>query len=119
MAKKSSKLQSAFREVYSDEPSTVTRANVSGERKRKMMAAIAFSKARKAGAKLPKKGNSHNQSHSGKLGYYDVFSKDMSSGMKNMPRKHEQRRIEKESSYGDVMGMGGMTDKPSRVRKGI
>lgn len=41
------KLEAAFREVYSDEPSTVTRANVSGERKRKMLAAIAFSKARK------------------------------------------------------------------------
>jgi hypothetical protein len=41
------KVEAAFREVYADEPSTVTRANVSGERKRKMMAAVAYSKARK------------------------------------------------------------------------
>lgn len=42
-------------EVFTDEPSTVTRANVSGKRKRKMMQAIAFSKARKAGATIPYK----------------------------------------------------------------
>jgi ribosomal protein L23 len=59
MAKKSAakkKLEAAFREVYTDEPSTVTRANVSGEKKRKMLAAVAYAKARKSGAKLPKKG---------------------------------------------------------------
>ena len=49
------KLETAMREVFSDEPSTVTRANVSPERKRKMTVAIGFAKARKAGAKLPKK----------------------------------------------------------------
>lgn len=51
---KNGKLQSAFREVYAKTPSTVERADVRGERKRKMLAAIAFSKARKAGAKIPK-----------------------------------------------------------------
>ena len=49
------KLETALREVFTDEPSTVTRANVSPERKRKMKIAIGFAKARKAGAKLPKK----------------------------------------------------------------
>lgn len=51
---KNGKLQSAFREVYTNTPSTVKKAGVRGERKRKMLAAIAFSKARKAGASLPK-----------------------------------------------------------------
>jgi ribosomal protein L23 len=57
-AKKSAskqKLETAMREVFTDEPSTVTRANVSPERKRKMKVAIGFSKARKQGARLPKK----------------------------------------------------------------
>ena len=59
MAKKQSaskeKLDTAMHEVFANEPSTVTRAQVSPERKRKMKVAIAFSKARKAGAELPKK----------------------------------------------------------------
>lgn len=42
------RLRAALREVFSDEPSTVTRAKVSKERKRKMKVAIAFAKARKA-----------------------------------------------------------------------
>lgn len=45
-------LHKMFREVYSDEPSTVTRAKVKGKKKKKMLAAIAFAKARKAGAKV-------------------------------------------------------------------
>lgn len=44
------KLAAAFREVYAHEPSTVKRAKVKGRRKQKMLAAIAYSKARKAGA---------------------------------------------------------------------
>jgi hypothetical protein len=49
------KLEAAMRETFTNEPSTVTRANVSLERKRKMKQAIAFSKARKRGAKFPRK----------------------------------------------------------------
>ena len=45
-------LTSMVREVHANTPSTVTRANVSGERKEAMLRAIAFSKARKAGARL-------------------------------------------------------------------
>ena len=56
VGKSRSKLESAMREVHEDEPSTVERADVSGERKEKMLQAIAFSKARKAGARLPRKG---------------------------------------------------------------
>jgi hypothetical protein len=37
-----------FREVYEHTPSTVTRAGVTGEKKRKMLAAVALSKARAA-----------------------------------------------------------------------
>lgn len=48
-------VSSAMREVHTNEPSTVTRANVSGEQKEKMLQAIALSKARKAGARIPKK----------------------------------------------------------------
>ena len=45
-------LAAAFREVSAHEPSTVKRAHVKGRRKRKMLAAIAYSKARKAGASV-------------------------------------------------------------------
>ncbi len=53
MAADRSKLDSAMSEVHRNEPSTVTRANVQGKRKEAMLRAIAFSKARKAGAKIP------------------------------------------------------------------
>ena len=43
----SPRLDAAMHEVFTNTPSTVTRANVSGERKRKMLLAIAYSKARK------------------------------------------------------------------------
>ena len=59
MAKKKSqskkKLEAALHEVFTNEPSTVTRANVSPERKRKMKIAIAYAKSRAQGAKLSKK----------------------------------------------------------------
>lgn len=48
-------VKAAFHEVFTNVPSTVRRAKVSGKRKRKMMIAIALSKARKAGARIPKK----------------------------------------------------------------
>ena len=50
-----SKLGTAMSEVHRNIPSTVKRANVSGKRKEAMLRAIAFSKARKAGAKIPRK----------------------------------------------------------------
>ena len=55
---KSTKLERAMKEVHEDTPSTVTRANVTGVRKEAMLRAIAFSKARKAGAKISKKKSS-------------------------------------------------------------
>ena len=48
-------VQRMMKEVHEDEPSTVTRANVSGTKKEAMLQAIAFSKARAAGARVPKK----------------------------------------------------------------
>ena len=45
----SPKLKAAMHEVFTNTPSTVTRANVSGERKRKMLIAIAYSKSRRSG----------------------------------------------------------------------
>ena len=42
-------------EVHKRTPSTVTRASVSGAKKEAMLRAIAFSKARKAGAKVPRR----------------------------------------------------------------
>ena len=60
MAKKKSKSQkiveAKMREVHTNEPSTVARANVSEARKKKMRKAIALDKARKAGARVPRKG---------------------------------------------------------------
>jgi len=54
-SKSRQKVEAAMREVFTDEPSTVTRAEVSPERKTAMKKTIAFSKARKAGARVPKK----------------------------------------------------------------
>ena len=45
-------VNAAFREVMENEPSTVARANVSGERKQAMRTAIALDKARKRGARI-------------------------------------------------------------------
>lgn len=44
-------VQQAMEEVHKSIPSTVTRANVSGQRREKMLEAIAFSKARKRSTK--------------------------------------------------------------------
>lgn len=54
-SKSQKKLDAAMREVMTHEPSTVARADVSPERKTAMKKAIAFSKARAAGARLPRK----------------------------------------------------------------
>lgn len=52
-SKSKSKVAAAMKEVHENIPSTVKRANVKGKRKEAMLRAIAFSKARKAGAKVP------------------------------------------------------------------
>lgn len=49
------KLKAALREVFKNPPSTVRRASVKGKARRKMLIAVAFAKARKAGERLPKK----------------------------------------------------------------
>lgn len=49
------KVSAAMREVFHDKPSTVD-TDKSPEGQRKQMVAIALSKARAAGAKIPKKG---------------------------------------------------------------
>lgn len=59
MAKKSSskkKVAAAFHEVFHNKPSTVDTSK-SAKGQRKQMIAIALSKARAAGAKIPKGGN--------------------------------------------------------------
>jgi hypothetical protein len=45
----------AMREVHTNTPSTVTRANVSAPKKEAMKRAIALEKAREAGADIPRK----------------------------------------------------------------
>lgn len=55
-SKSRKKVEAAFHEVMNKEPSTVKRAKVSEARKKKMRIAIALNKARKAGARIPKKG---------------------------------------------------------------
>lgn len=47
MAAKNKNLTAAFHEIYEKTPKTVKKAGVTGERKRKMLIAIAFSKARR------------------------------------------------------------------------
>jgi len=51
------KVEAAFHEVYSDVPKSVKKSGKKGKAKRAMMTAIALSKARAAGAKIPKGGN--------------------------------------------------------------
>jgi hypothetical protein len=53
-SKSQQKLQAAMREVFTNPPSTLGEDQTPDER-RKQQIAIAFSKARKAGAKLPKR----------------------------------------------------------------
>lgn len=59
MAKKKTKseiiIEKMMREVHTNIPSTVKRAKVSGERKERMLKAIAIAKAREAGAKILKR----------------------------------------------------------------
>lgn len=45
----------AFREVYQDIPRSVEKSGKTGTAKRKMLAAVALSKARARGSKIPKK----------------------------------------------------------------
>lgn len=54
MASDKSKVSAAFHEVYTDVPKNVKKTGKTGEAKRKMMTAIALSKARAAGAHIPK-----------------------------------------------------------------
>lgn len=49
------KLDRAMSEVHRNIPSTVTRADVTGEEREAMLRAVAFSKARARGARLPRK----------------------------------------------------------------
>lgn len=51
--KSRAKVAAAMAEVYRDTPSTVERANVHGAKKTAMLRAIAFSKARARGARVP------------------------------------------------------------------
>ena len=56
-SKSAAKVASAMREVHKDEPSTVTRARRFGPGgKEAMLRAVAFSKAREAGARIPRPG---------------------------------------------------------------
>lgn len=50
--KRNGKVARAFHEVYSKVPKTVKKSGKTGVAKRKMMTAIALSKARRAGAKV-------------------------------------------------------------------
>lgn len=52
---KDGKLQSAMREVHTNIPGNVEKAGKTGKAKEKMLQAIAFSKARRAGSSIPKK----------------------------------------------------------------
>jgi hypothetical protein len=48
------RVKAAFDEVYSKEPKTVKATGKTGKAKQKMMVAVALSKARAAGADVPK-----------------------------------------------------------------
>lgn len=61
-SKSQKKVSAAFHEVFHDVPKTVKATGKTGDAKRKMMVAVALSKARAAGAKIPKKGGNTNLS---------------------------------------------------------
>ena len=50
-------VESAMSEVHTNVPSTVKATGKTGAEKEKMLAAVAYSKARDKGAKVPKKGS--------------------------------------------------------------
>ena len=52
-SKSKGKIKAAFDEVYSNVPSTVKATGKTGKAKQKMMTAVALSKARQAGARIP------------------------------------------------------------------
>lgn len=54
---KDAKVEKAFSEVFHNVPKTVKATGKTGEAKRKMMVAVALSKARAAGAKVPMGGS--------------------------------------------------------------
>ena len=54
-SKRNGKVAAAFHEVYAKIPKSVKKTGKTGAAKRKMMTAIALSKARAAGARIPKK----------------------------------------------------------------
>jgi hypothetical protein len=54
MASSKDKVSSAMREVFTNVPKNVIKTGKTGKAKRKMMIAIGLSKARAAGAKVPK-----------------------------------------------------------------
>jgi|SRR5579864_909946 len=55
--KQNPKVKAAFDEVFNNVPKTVKATGKTGKAKRKMMVAVALSKARTAGAHIPKGGN--------------------------------------------------------------
>ena len=55
MSKYKVALQAAMKEVHRNTPRNVVKTGKTGIQKEKMLEAIAFSKARKGGAKIPKK----------------------------------------------------------------
>jgi hypothetical protein len=54
--KRDPRIGAAFNEVFSNVPKTVKATGKTGDAKRSMMTAVALSKARAAGARIPKKG---------------------------------------------------------------
>ena len=75
---KNGKVAAAFHEVYTKVPKNVKKTGKTGEAKRAMMTAIALSKARAAGAKIPEK--DHNPGNPGRQrpfavsASYDVYN---------------------------------------------
>ncbi len=68
------RVQAAFHEVYNKVPKNVKKTGKTGEAKRKMMTAIALSKARAAGAKIPKM---HDGGQVSKSGVYELKEGEM------------------------------------------
>ena len=58
-----SKVEKAFHEVFHNVPENVKKTGKTGEAKRKMLIAISLSKARQAGAKIPKKKSDYSHAY--------------------------------------------------------
>ena len=119
MAKKD-KVAAAFHEVYTKVPKSVKKTGKTGEAKRKMMTAIALSKARAAGASVPAPDEDHNPGNPGRQRpfavsqSYDVYNGhagDAESGVCHTQPDGLSRALPKAEAVTEAKAEAGVAKK--------